>query len=67
MRQFWVVQWVPFEENFGAVDMALQHHLQILLHSAQAVQLNAIHRGNLEANKERERVQGNERSKYICY
>lgn len=62
LRQFWVVQWVPFEEQFGAVDAALQHHLQVLDHSAQAIQLNAIQSGNYEASEERRRVQNNERS-----
>ena len=60
-RQFWIVQWKPFEEHFGKIDLSFQHHLQVLHHSAQALQLNAIQAGSHEANEERMRVQENER------
>ena len=62
------VQWEPFEAKFGAIDTSIRHHLQILLHTVQALQINAIERGNnaiersiREAESERQRVREMER------
>jgi hypothetical protein len=40
-RLFWRLQWVPFEEEFGKIESDMQHHLDVLRHSAQASDLNA--------------------------
>lgn len=39
-RVFWRLQWMPFEEEFGKIAADMQHHLQVLDHSAQAEGLN---------------------------
>lgn len=51
-RVFWRIQWVPFEEEFGKIESDLQHHLDVLRHSTQAMGINA----SLEASRaEKER------------
>jgi hypothetical protein len=40
-RVFWRIQWVPFEEEFGKIESDLQHHLDVLRHSTQAMGINA--------------------------
>ena len=58
------VQWEPFEAKFGAIDTSIRHHLQVLLHSVQALQINAIEQGNTEAESERQRVREMERCNF---
>ncbi|KAH0563452.1 hypothetical protein GP486_001989, partial [Trichoglossum hirsutum] len=53
IRIFIRVQWEPFEASFGALELNIQHHLDVLLHSAHAVQLNAIRALQEESTKER--------------
>ena len=36
IRVFIRVQWEPFEASFGTIESSLRHHLEVLLHSAQA-------------------------------
>jgi hypothetical protein len=56
-RLFWRLQWVPFEEEFGKIESDIQHHLDVLQHSAQASGLNATldASGSERARRERER------------
>src|ERR1700733_5762371 len=56
-RLFWRLQWVPFEEEFGKIESDMQHHLDVLQHSAQASGLNATldASGSERARRERER------------
>jgi ABC-type multidrug transport system fused ATPase/permease subunit len=56
-RLFWRLQWVPFEEEFGKIELDMQHHLDVLQHSAQASSLNATLdvSGSERARRERER------------
>jgi hypothetical protein len=35
-RVFWRLQWIPFEEEFGKTVADMQHHLNVLEHSAHA-------------------------------
>ena len=58
IRIFIRVQWEPFEASFGTIDSRLRHHLEVLLHSAQALQLR-------NADSERRRVRQRESRKYI--
>ncbi|KAI9860062.1 MAG: hypothetical protein M1813_006410, partial [Trichoglossum hirsutum] len=51
IRIFIRVQWEPFEASFGALESNIQHHLDVLLHSAHAVQLNAIRALQEESSK----------------
>jgi hypothetical protein len=56
-RVFWRLQWMPFQEEFGKIATDMQHHLNILDHSAQAEGLNV----SLKASRsERERKVGEE-------
>jgi ankyrin repeat domain-containing protein 50 len=56
-RLFWRLQWVPFEEEFGKIESDMQHHLDVLQHSAQASSLSATLdvSGSERARRERER------------
>jgi ankyrin repeat domain-containing protein 50 len=65
IRIFIRVQWEPFEASFGAIDSSLQHHLEVLLHSTQALQFNAIQCGNRDADLERCRVRQRESGECI--
>jgi hypothetical protein len=58
IRIFFRVQWEPFEASFGTIDSSLRHHLEVLLHSAQALQLR-------DADSERRRVRQKESRKRI--
>lgn len=40
-RAFWQNLWLPFEEEFGRIELNMQHHLEVLKLSAQASTLNA--------------------------
>lgn len=40
-RAFWQRLWLPFEEEFGKIELNMQHHLKVLELSAQALTLNA--------------------------
>ncbi|KAH0544336.1 hypothetical protein FGG08_001477 [Glutinoglossum americanum] len=62
VRIFIRVQWEPFEDSFGSIDGRLEHHLNVLLHSAQAVQLNAIQTRNQEAEL---KARGDERKGFL--
>ena len=68
-RIFNRVQWEPFEERFGAIEIGIQHHLQILQFSSQAVMLDTVKSMKREAQmekQERERQQQrNERIKVL--
>jgi hypothetical protein len=59
-RLFWRLQWVPFEEEFGKIESDMQHHLDILRHSAQASGLNAT----LDASGSERARRGRERGLY---
>lgn len=50
------VQWEPFETRFGKINSNFTHHLDVLGHSIQAIQYNAIHDGNRAAEIERQRM-----------
>lgn len=50
------VQWEPFETRFGKVSSSFKHHRDVLSHSVQALQYNAILDGNHDAEVERERA-----------
>lgn len=50
------LQWEPFETRFGKINLNFMHHLDILGHSIQAIQYNAIHYGNRAAEIERQRI-----------
>ncbi|KAL9118052.1 MAG: hypothetical protein Q9187_005405 [Circinaria calcarea] len=63
IKIFIPVQWEPFEAKFGAISSSVRHHLEVLLHSVQALQINAIERGNREAESERQRVREIEKVK----
>lgn len=39
-RVFWRVQWIPFQEEFGTIEISMKHHLNVLNHAAEAVQLD---------------------------
>jgi ankyrin repeat domain-containing protein 50 len=56
-RLFWRLQWMPFEEEFGKIESDMQHHLDVLRHSAQATGLNVTldASGSERARRERER------------
>jgi ankyrin repeat domain-containing protein 50 len=60
IRVFIRVQWEPFEARFGMIDSSLQHHLEVLLHSAQALQIR-------DADSERRRVQQKENRKHVIF
>ena len=53
-RTFWRLIWIPFEEEFGRIEVDLQHHLNVLGHSAQALGLNITLDGS-RLQRERER------------
>jgi hypothetical protein len=42
VRTFLRVQWEPFEGQFGEIQTRFRHHLNVLQHSAEAIQLNTI-------------------------
>ena len=52
-RTFWRILWIPFEQEFGRIESDMQHHLDVLRQSAQAIGLNAT----LDLSR-RERVRG---------
>lgn len=45
IRLFIRVQWEPFEASFGTIQSNLNHHLNVLLQSAQAESLVGRHEG----------------------
>ncbi|KAL5315085.1 hypothetical protein ACEPPN_017736 [Leptodophora sp. 'Broadleaf-Isolate-01'] len=66
-RTFLRVQWQPFEEKFGEIKSSFAHHLDVLMNSAQAIQLGtlndqfaAIRLGFNASETERMRIQSNE-------
>ncbi|KAJ9664592.1 hypothetical protein H2201_005104 [Coniosporium apollinis] len=60
LRIFLRVQWEPFETSFGSIERELQHHLNVVRHSAQAIQLNDSRRAELQAEMERQRIRQKE-------
>ncbi|KAH7319047.1 hypothetical protein BKA65DRAFT_556477 [Rhexocercosporidium sp. MPI-PUGE-AT-0058] len=66
-RTFLRVQWQPFEEKFGEIKSSFAHHLDVLMNSAQALQLGtlneqfaAIRSGFNASETERIRIKSNE-------
>ena len=59
LRVFLRNQWEPFESEFGSIKTELQHHLDILLHTTQALQSTTLR----EAEQERLHVE-NSRSNF---
>jgi hypothetical protein len=57
-RLFWRLQWMPFEEEFGKIESDIQHHLDVLRHSAQATGLNATLDASRSERARRERERG---------
>jgi ankyrin repeat domain-containing protein 50 len=57
-RLFWRLQWIPFEEEFGKIESDMQHHLDVLRHSAQASGLNATLDASRSERDRRERERG---------
>jgi hypothetical protein len=57
-RVFWRLQWVPFEEEFGKIESDMQHHLDVLRHSAHALGLNATIDASRSERDRRERERG---------
>lgn len=66
IQQFWRAQCVPFEVVFGKLDLEFQHRLRVLHHSGQAEQLDLIHKGNRDADEERQRIKRKEKGKLSC-
>lgn len=60
LRIFLRVQWEPFETSFGSIERELEHHLNVVRHSVQAIQLNDSRRAELQAEMERQRVRQKE-------
>jgi ankyrin repeat domain-containing protein 50 len=57
-RIFWRIQWIPFEEEFGRIESDVQHHLNVLNLSVQALGLGA----SLDASRaDRERREAQQR------
>lgn len=59
LRLFLRQQWEPFEAAFASIKTDMHHHLDVLHHSVQALQLN----DNQEAKQERSRLKLQENSK----
>lgn len=59
-RTFWRIQWIPFESEFGQTESNLQHHLEVVQHSATTVVLTESMRLTQEQSKSREREKGEE-------
>ncbi|OCK73445.1 hypothetical protein K432DRAFT_420720 [Lepidopterella palustris CBS 459.81] len=59
LRLFLRQQWEPFETGFAPIKADMQHHMDVLLHSAQALQLNI----NREAKQERRQLKLQENKK----
>jgi ankyrin repeat domain-containing protein 50 len=57
-RVFWRLQWIPFEDEFGTIESDMQHHLDVLNHSAQALHLNATLDASRTEREKRERERG---------
>lgn len=57
-RVFWRIQWIPFQEEFGAIETSMQHHRQVLYHAAQAVNLDKSHELSEAEAKRCQREQG---------
>jgi hypothetical protein len=49
---------MPFEEEFGKIESDMQHHLDVLRHSAQASGLNATLDASRSERDRRERERG---------
>ena len=58
-RLFLRQQWEPFETEFNSIRSDMRHHLDVLLHSVQALQLS----DNQEAKEERQELKLQEKSK----
>jgi hypothetical protein len=58
-RVFLREQWEPFETGFNPIRTNMQHHLDVLLHSVQALQLS----DNREAKQERQQLKLQKNSK----
>ena len=61
LRLFLRQQWEPFETEFAPIKTNMQHHMDVLAHSVQALQLN----DSQEAKQERHRLKIQENSKSI--
>ena len=61
LRLFLRQQWEPFETEFAPIKTSMQHHMDVLAHSVQALQLN----DSQEARQERHRLKLKESSKSI--
>jgi len=61
LRLFLRQQWEPFETEFAPIKMNMQHHMDVLAHSVQALQLSE----SREAKQERHRLKLQENSKSI--
>ncbi len=61
LRLFLRQQWEPFETEFAPIKTNMQHHMDVLAHSVQALQLN----DSQEAKQERHRLKLEESSKSI--
>lgn len=42
VRTFFRLQWEPFSETFGKIEQNMQHHVNVVLHSAQASQMELL-------------------------
>ena len=58
LRLFLRQQWEPFEATFEIINTDMKHHLDVLSHATQALQLNILREGAQDAQKR-------ERSNYI--
>ena len=51
LRLFFRQQWEPFEVVFGHINTDMQHHLGVLLHATQALQLTALRNSAQDAER----------------
>ncbi|ERF68561.1 hypothetical protein EPUS_04659 [Endocarpon pusillum Z07020] len=61
-REFWRVQWVPFEEEFGKIEAEMRHHKDVLGDAARALTLEKSFEAsqNEQARRQRELVKERE-------
>lgn len=55
VRTFFRLQWEPFSETFGKIEQNTQHHVDIVLHSAQASQMELLQTMTDQQNTETRR------------
>ncbi|KAF7510671.1 hypothetical protein GJ744_006037 [Endocarpon pusillum] len=64
-REFWRVQWVPFEEEFGKIEAEMRHHKDVLGDAAQALTLEKSFEASQNEQARRQRELVNEREDFL--